>query len=468
MKKRFIKILILSGLFFVYFLQSANAQYYEENNNRFFNNLSLNLNAGTTLFFGDIHSQSPFQDDWKLGFGLIARKQFSPVFGLGLQFLGANIHGTLLNWPNGDAANLKFDSDLTEFNLHSTINLSNAFFGFKPDRTVSLYGFAGVGIANWMTTLRNTTNQDVENQYGVSDDGTNAWTPSTVFPFGIRANISLNSNIGINLEAAYHITNSDNLDAYDVGDGKNDPFLYASLGISFKISGSGDDYSSSKSVSSNYEKDLEKQRKYQQRLADKERKKQLREEADQTRRNKIDENKKSWSRRKSTNNLPKVAEYDPQYSFRVKEEAKPTAAATNVNRETPRTEIIAIDEGKHFITGVQPKAASTPIPGTIVKDVNANTLSSEIIQIPNTGTLYTVQILASQKPANNIADIRLKYYIGKQIFVSSIGGIYRYSAGYFEVYEDAVAYSKKLKGNGLSDAFVAIYQNGNRILHRPK
>ena len=467
MKKRFIKILILSGLFFAYFLQSASAQYYEDNNNRFFNNLSLNLNAGTTLFFGDIHSQSPFQDDWKLGFGVIARKQFSPVFGLGLQFLGANLHGTLLNWPNGDAANLKFDSDLTEFNIHSTINISNAFFGFKPDRTISLYGIAGVGIANWMTTLRSTLNEDVVEQFGVGADGTNAWTPVTVFPFGVGVNISLNSNIGINLESVYHITNSDNLDAYDAGSGKNDPFLYTSVGISFKISGSGNDYSaSSKSVSSNYEKDLEKQRKYQQRIADKERKKQLREEEDQNRRNKIDENKKSWGRRKGSNNLPKVAEYDPQYSFREKKAVTPIVNRA-AKEEIPRTEIIAFDEGKHFITGAQPKSSNV-IPGTVVKNVNTNTLSSEIIQIPNTGTLYTVQILASQKPANNIADIRLKYYIGKQIFVSNIGGIYRYSAGYFEIYEDAVAYSKKLKSNGLSDAFVSIYQNGNRILYRPK
>jgi hypothetical protein len=468
MKKRFIKILILSGLFFIYFLNSASAQYYEENNNRFFNNLSLNLNAGPTLYFGDIHSSSPFQDDWKLGFGIIARKQFSPVFGLGLQFLGANIHGTLINWPNGDAANLKFDSDLTEFNLHATLNVSNAFFGFKPDRTINLYGLAGVGIANWMTTLRSTLNDDIVKQHGVGADGTNAWTPVTVFPVGFGINISVNSNIGINLESVYHITNSDDLDAYDAGIGKNDPFLYTSVGISFKISGSGNDYSSSsKSVASNYEKDLEKQRKYQQRVTDKERKKQLREEEDQSRRNKIDENKKSWGRRKGSSNLPKVAEYDPQYSFREKKEVK-TTNLTNLREEAPPMEVIAIDQGKHFITGVQPKSSSNVIPGTKVQNVNTNTLSSEIIQIPNTGTLYTVQILASQKPANNIADIRLKYYIGKQIFVSNIGGIYRYSAGYFETYDEAVAYSKKIKQNGLSDAFVAIYQNGNRILYRPK
>jgi hypothetical protein len=76
--------------------------------------------------------------------------------------------------------------------------------------------------------------------------------------------------------------------------------------------------------------------------------------------------------------------------------------------------------------------------------------------------------MASQRPAANIADIRLKYYISRQLFVSQQNGVYRYSAGFFQTYDEAVSYAQQLKNNGLSDAFVAIYQNGNRILYRPK
>ncbi|MBU1012210.1 MAG: hypothetical protein KKG99_04340 [Bacteroidetes bacterium] len=474
MEKRLIKILFLSGLFISIFLcpVSTKGQSYIEDNNHFFNNLNLNVNVGPTLFYGDVHSKSPFQEDWKMGFGLGFRKQFSPIFSVGLQFLSTKIHGTVINWPNGDPANLKFDADLTEFNLYTTFNFSNALFGFRPDRAINVYALAGFGITNWMTTLRNTTDDSVIEQYGVSPDGGNAWTPSTVFPVGLGVNITLSPNIGLNLESVYHITNSDNLDAYTEGNGANDPFLYTSLGLSFKLFGSNRNFSSgSSSNASNFEKDLEKQRKYQQRVIDKEQNRQQREEADQARKKQIDSNKKGWGRRSVSANLPKVAEYDPQNSFRDQKTTNAKDINSNIREEVPPpSEIITIDEGKHFITGVKkPNLMAGGVnQGIVAENVNSNTLSTEIIQIPQTGIFYTVQIMASQKPATNIPDLRVKYYISKQIFVSTQNGVYRYSAGYFELYDDAVAYSKQLKGNGLADAFVAIYQNGNRILYRPK
>lgn len=477
MEKQFVKILILSGLFFSFMLHpmASQGQYYDDGNNRFFDNFNLVLSAGPSLFYGDIQSKSPFQEDWKLGFGIGVRKQFSPIFGAGLQFLSSKIHGTVLNWSDGSAANLKFDSDLTEFSLFATIDISNTFFGVKPQRTLSVYGLAGFGVANWMSTLRSTVDESVVAQYGVSPTNTNAWTPVTVFPVGLGVNINLRPNIGINFESTYHFTNSDQLDAYTEGTGTNDSFLYTSLGLSFKLLSSNNTVSSTRPSAGTYEKDLEKQRKYQERIARKERRKELREEEDLERKKNYDNNKKSWKRRGSGANLPKVAEYDPQYSFRKKNDVK--KATTNQPKdvnEIPPSEVVAIDEGKHFITGVANKplnnnpTAQNAISGTVVSKTDNTTLSSEIIQIPSTGTLYTVQFMAAQRPATNIYDIRLKYYIGKQIFVSQQSGVYRYSAGYFETYEEAAVYSKELKQNGLTDAFVAIYQNGNRILHRPK
>lgn len=469
MKKRWIKILLLNGLFISIFLSpvSTKGQFYNEDNHRFFDNLNLTVSTGPTLFFGDVHSKSPFQEDWKLGYAIGLRKQFSPIFAAGFQFLGAKLHGTIINWPNGDVANLKFDSDLIEFNLHTTFNLSNALFVFKPDRTLNIYGLAGFGIANWMTTLRNITDESIVAQYGVSASGGNAWTPSIVFPVGLGVNITLSPNIGLNLESVYHLINSDNLDAYNAGSGANDPFLFTSLGLSFKLSGSKRNYSSGSSNTGKFEKSLEKQRKNQQRILVKEQKRQEREEADQARKKEIDSKKRGWGRKSESANLPKVAEYDPQYSFRDQKTKNNKDINSKVEEEVPPpSEIITIDEGKHFITGV--KNPNLRAENLVVDNVNSNTLTTEVIQIPQTGTFYTVQIMASQRPATNIADLRLKYYISKQIFVFAQNGIYRYSAGYFELYDEAVNYSKQLKANGLTDAFVSIYQNGNRILYRPK
>lgn len=225
----------------------------------------------------------------------------------------------------------------------------------------------------------------------------------------------------------------------------------------------------------NYDRDLAKQQKYQEKMANKERKKQLRDEQEQDRRNQIDQ-RKNRGRNKIGNDFPVAAEYDLKYSFR---EQKVVSTKPKITEETiadlPPGEIVIIDDGKHFITGVKPAGTSTfgetntnTKLGSTLANIDENTLSSDIIRIPETGTMYTVQIMASQKPMTNIPDLRRKYFIGKQIFISQKNNMYRYSAGYFRTYEDAVIYSKQLKENGLTDAFVAIYENGSRILYRPK
>lgn len=477
MNKRAFKFVFLTGIILNIFLITtvAVAQYYDEGGTRFFDNFVININGGPTLFFGDVQTSPPFQEDWKLGFGVIFRKQFSPLFSVGIQTLSAKLHGSVLNWPDGSAANLFFDASLIEFNLHTTINLSNAIFGYNPERTIGVYGIAGVGITNWTSTLVNSLNNDILNQNGFGPDGKNVWTPEIVFPVGIGLNINLSSNIGLNLESVYHIINSDNLDAKTTTEANNDKFLYTSVGLSFSLSGFNKTFTRSGGGANNYDRDLAKQQKYQEKMANKERKKQLRDEQEQDRRNQIDQ-RKNRGRNKIGNDFPVAAEYDLKYSFR---EQKVVSTKPKITEETiadlPPGEIVIIDDGKHFITGVKPAGTSTfgetntnTKLGSTLANIDENTLSSDIIRIPETGTMYTVQIMASQKPMTNIPDLRRKYFIGKQIFISQKNNMYRYSAGYFRTYEDAVIYSKQLKENGLTDAFVAIYQNGSRILYRPK
>ena len=41
--------------------------------------------------------------------------------------------------------------------------------------------------------------------------------------------------------------------------------------------------------------------------------------------------------------------------------------------------------------------------------------------------------------------------------------MYRYSAGTFNTYREALAYSQQLKQAGIHDAFVVVYQNNRRV-----
>ncbi|MCP4552229.1 MAG: SPOR domain-containing protein [Bacteroidetes bacterium] len=416
MNKRAFKLAILSGLFCSIFLnpQVAEAQYYDGGGSRFIDNLVLNLNAGPTLFYGDISIESPLQNDSKLGFGVVLRKQISPTLSVGTQILKAKLRGSVLNWPSGDPANLSFDASIIEFNLHSTFNFSDAILGHNPQRIVDFYGFAGIGISNWESTSLNSETNDVRTN-GFDPEGNSAWTPELIFPMGIGVRVNLSSTIGLTMESIYHIVNSDNLDTYSIDEKINDAFLYTSIGLSFNLSGLS---------------------------------------------------KTSVKSGAKSNKLPLAVEYDPRFSF---EEEKKVLSKSNITTETivdlPPAEVTVIDDGKHLITAVQSDSSTSIVTNVIV---DKNTLSSGVIHIPETGTMYTVQIMASHKPVIKIPKIRRKYFTGKQIFRSQKDDMYRYSAGYFQSYEDATIYCKQLKENGLTDAFVAMYQNGIRILHRLK
>ncbi|MDZ7741449.1 MAG: hypothetical protein U5Q03_06805 [Bacteroidota bacterium] len=57
----------------------SNAQAYMEGRSRFSDNWRVNVNLGSTLFYGDIQNYkfAPYREDWRLAYGIMFRKQFS-------------------------------------------------------------------------------------------------------------------------------------------------------------------------------------------------------------------------------------------------------------------------------------------------------------------------------------------------------------------------------------------------------
>ena len=203
---------------------------------RFFNNWSINMNAGTTLFFGDINEYliSRYQSEWQLAYGITLSKQLTPVFGLRGQLLNGKISGTKLKFKNGSPANLKFNADFFEYNVNVTLNLNHLFSPDNQQNLVSVYGFIGVGMSNWSTKLRNIETNTIVASNGQKGKGLKKLTNEGMMPAGLGLDIHLSGKWNLTMESGFRMINSDKLDAA-IGGFKYDMYNYSSLGITYTL-----------------------------------------------------------------------------------------------------------------------------------------------------------------------------------------------------------------------------------------
>ncbi|MBI9037220.1 MAG: hypothetical protein JEY97_03735 [Bacteroidales bacterium] len=205
-----------------------------EENNLFKRYWSIDLNAGANLFWGDLRQNSfvPItknENEWQLGYGLIVNRQISPVFGLRVQLLNGKLSGTKRK------INRYFTADIFEYNLNTTVNFSNLFFHYKPERLLKVYGTIGVGFTNWRTKVMVLGTNKVISEDGFGN-GSGLWgrTLEGVIPIGLGIDFHLNDNWAMNLEGTLHGVNSDELDM-TVSGSKFDMYSYTSLGVTYKF-----------------------------------------------------------------------------------------------------------------------------------------------------------------------------------------------------------------------------------------
>lgn len=194
----------------------------------------VNINGGTSLFFGDIKEKpiiplSKNNNEWRLGGGLIVGYQFSRVFGLRGQALYGQLAGTKRSLDR------YFEGDYIEFNLNTTIDLNNLFGKKRSDRLVSAYLLVGVGITNYNSTFYNLSTGTKIGYIGFgSGSGIKGRTLEGILTGGVGVNFRLNNRLTINFETANRIMNSDEMDGW-VKNFKYDVYNYTSLGLSYKF-----------------------------------------------------------------------------------------------------------------------------------------------------------------------------------------------------------------------------------------
>ncbi len=471
------------------FSYHLNAQSFSEGRFGFFDNWRININAGSNLFYGDIqqYQYAPYKDDWRMAYGLVLRKQISPVFGLGFQILNGTLHGTRKNYAGGDKV---FDSKIFEYNLNATIDFNSLFAGYNPDRRFSIYGLAGLGFSNWKTTLKN--NGKVIRTTGYTGKGPGKRTTELVLPLGLGIKYDVSDNIGLNLESSLRGVNSDILDAWE-SHFKYDFYNYTSLGLFYNFNSINvrPDLArqqarynrrmarQSEKEMKMYERRMDAERQqdryrqeYKEAIDYRERQKrykraekdidyfheQTRKQDDRpTQRDYYDYQRQqqeaiqSFWEKHERGELPEVTEYDKHGVY------KRLASDEQKQKEDYPGELEILEIEPDEIPEDKKSRVLTDNSGTYTEQPSQKRVQS----VQN--VVFRVQILAKTTGPANTDKIAEKYGVIKTINEDKQNGIYRYVVGRFSNYDDALKYARKLKDKGITDAFVVAYKNRTRI-----
>lgn len=479
MMKNKSNFLLLFSLFGFLLLASSlsYSQEYEETDKSFFTNWRININGGLNLFYGDIQQYrfAPYNEDYRIAYGLSLHKQISPVVSFGGQLLNGKLHGTRINTVSGiNPIGVYFDSDVFEYNLNTTINFSNFIGGFNPYRKFSIYGLAGIGFSNWQTEVKDYNTGEVLRRSGFVGRGPNKRTTEIVIPVGLGFKFELGNSLSINFQSTIRGVNSDRLDA-TVSCKKHDYYNYTSLGLSYYFNNLNISLVNPEKRQAKYQRKMELEARrdmnaYNKRVKLDKRKTQ-RLDMEIEKREKREQINKQKAKTKSYRDLsPQAVEYDiisisPSYSSSIKP-LKTTIGIAKTEEEAPLQRETIIDEGKFIITGRQPSHIITTITpqtqqsGTIIRS------QTEYInqgQIPQSGVVFRVQILAKYQKRVNTQQLANSYNINETIVEEYINGYYKYTAGLFYNYNNAVDYKNKLKNKGIAGAFIIAYRNGVRV-----
>jgi len=194
----------------------------------------INANGGISQVYGDIQSaNNPFEklsEETTFGYGGRLGKYIGPVFSVHLQFYNNELKGID---PGSDRSS---EATLMEYQLGTTVNLSNLFFKNK-ERLFSLYGTTGIGAIFFRSELRQTSTGEILFDYGYKYDPERTEDKKEtafVFPVGMGLDCKLSPRWYLNLESVLRFTNTDKLDARFAG-ANNDAYFYTSLGVSYNF-----------------------------------------------------------------------------------------------------------------------------------------------------------------------------------------------------------------------------------------
>ncbi len=434
----------------------------------------VGVTAGTALYFGDIRTfdYQPVMDPYselQFVYGIHIQKQLHPLLALRFQYLGGKLAGVQREFKDGSPATRHFAGTFSSLALSGGLNISELFWGESDYRRISLYGYAGGGLCFYRAKLSDYNTNTLINAVGYSADGKTKERPdqSICMPLSLQLNYNFTQKLAMNLEGGYMITFTDKLDAKEMS-APYDGFFSGNIGLTWTV------MRTKRKKLSDLPKQEEKSTIMQDVVVNEEVETTLpvvktEQEGDTV--NVIQSERDSLKESENVNETESVSENEkleikpieelnaiPEpakiQESAVKEEEKENKKEKRQNKEKQKESnsklALSPEEPNENGFGFLPLVAQLP--------------PEEIKEETPPGLEYRVQIMSTYMRRVPVNDLVMKYQLTNPVKEYYNNGWYQYTAGSFKTQMEASRYKERLTvENGISDAFVVIFKDGNRF-----
>lgn len=372
------------------------------------------LMTGFSQFYGDVSQNGFFtklNGESKLSWSLMIGKEISPLVTLRGQVLGGNLVSYQDNFDDGRPANLFLDTRYFELGANARFNLNTLWMDDFNAKRWEVYGVAGLSFATWDALLKdNITSAEIDPLADRTHSG-------LVIPIGIGFEYNIYNNWHLFTEWTYRFVASEKVDLVE-GGFSSDPILNVGFGVNYKfgVSDEEDSFADEDEIQS--------------------------QETTQYRRLNFEG--------------PDILEFSPEN------------ACTNVTDRKSGMD----NSSENLQNNDQQGVENMPSEGSKRREKDDDRYPGYESSGNNAGFLgqgltFSVQILAVSKPAD-IQSWERRYNIQRQVMEYDRGGLYRYIAGDFNSYRAAEDYARILKNRGISDAFVVVFRDGEKVRLTPE
>jgi len=209
-----------------------------EKRNILSNSWSIDFNGGSTQYWGYINSRNfgtTLKHSPTFGYGIVLTRQISPVISIRGQFLMGNLKGRKELFSNDSSANLNYHSNFLEGNISVKMSFTDLIKGYKPNRTFTLYGIAGIGLSNFEGETINYYTGEQVNRFGYgSGKGIKGYELDGMVTVGIGMTFKISKALNFTFENSMKFIHENKLNEVN-GKLPFDLYGYSSFGLSYKF-----------------------------------------------------------------------------------------------------------------------------------------------------------------------------------------------------------------------------------------